>query len=155
MLTDKERDLIIKLWEANVPERQIVNSLPFNVSACKKEIEKMKEENILPKRNRGENTVQKILTAYKSGITNPYVLAETYGYSIHTINNILVGAKLQRTRPEKNHKKRKVLITENQKKIISEIQSGRSLASIARDFGVSRQRVFAIKKKHLGGCESE
>jgi DNA (cytosine-5)-methyltransferase 1 len=85
-----------------------------------------------------------VVEAYKNGMHNPYEIAETYGYTIATVNNYLKNAKLGRKR-ECNWKKREC--DPKTEEILESLANGVSMSETARRFGVTRQWVYIIKKR--------
>ena len=143
-MTEYEILSIKHQWEAGVPVKQNVLTMPYKKSTSLQHIWKLQDEGVLPPRarKRGEDL---IVEAYKNGMENPYELAETYGYSPNTVKAWLIRAKLGRTRPSQNWKKKKT--SSQTKKIFQCLESGMGISETARKFGVSRQWVSAVKKR--------
>ena len=146
-MNEQDKNLIISLWKNGTPTTTIIKLLPYKQVEIKREIAELRQNGVLNGRSgktRGK-TREKVLQAYKDGITNPYELAEMFRLKPSTISSILVGLGLNRTRPKHNYKKTKKC--EKTETILQEIKEGNVLCEIARKHGVSRQYVHKVKKK--------
>jgi transposase len=141
-MTEFEIASIKRQWEAGVPIKQIVLTMPYKQSSSLKYIWGLQRDGVLlpRQRKRGEDLV---VEAYKNGMTNPYEIAEVYGYSADSVRIWLCRANLGRKRPEHNWKKKDT--SAQTKAIIKCLKNGMSVSETAKKFGLTRQRVSAIK----------
>ena len=144
-MTEQQKQKIINLWLGGMSISQIAHMFPVTQKEYKSTIKQMKESGEFPTERR--TTVDKVREMYESGITNPYEIAETYGISVATVRHIKQNIlHIKHPRPSHNYRLRKKSAKNTE--IKAQIRLGKkSLSQIARDFGVSRQRVFAIKKE--------
>lgn len=143
-MTENDISLIKKQWEIGVPIKQIVRNMPCSKGDAMKHLLKLQRDGVLPKRERKSGSVI-VVAAYKSGMHNPYEIAETYGYKVGTVRNWLTKAKLSRGRPKHNWKEKPQ--SEKTKKILQCIENGMRSCDIAREFGVTKQWVSYLKTR--------
>ena len=143
-MTEFEIAQVKKQWEAGVRIKDIVQTLPYSKKSAEYQIYKLRVEGVLQERKR-KSGKELVVQAYKSGITNPYEIAEQYGYSHKTVQIYLTEAKLGRDRPKRNWKK--IDHSEKTELIIECLENGGRVNETARQFGVTKQRVSQIKKR--------
>lgn len=151
-MTQQDRELIIRLWNNRMSINKIVRMLPYKPTVAKQYVKEVKESSELKAENRAPTQREIVVTAYKNGMTNPHEIAEHFGYNFDTVQTFLARAKLNRKRPPKNYKQRTGV--DRTQQIITAINDGKSNAEIARQFGVTRQWVYTIRKKYVeqGDC---
>lgn len=158
-MIENNKILIKNLWDSGETIQSIVQMLPYDEFTCKRMIKELKNSGVLIKRKKeNKNTTkEKVVNAYISGTTNPYKLAEMYGRSVGTIENILCNAHLNRKRPNKNYKERQKTqtneLTEKTQNIIEALKDGHSAKKISQMYGVSKQWVYMIKKTYIKGIK--
>ena len=147
-MTEQDKNLIIRLWESGETKSSIVQLLPYKPYQARLMIEELKKNGTLQGRSgkSEKKTWNKVLQAYNDGKTNPYDIAKMFGLKVGTVNNILSNSRLNRKKPEHNYNQ--FPLTEKTKQIITEIQSGKSLSEIAREYNISRQYIHKIKNKY-------
>ena len=144
-MTESDRVQIKRLWDAGLPERQIVQMLPYNGTTARKMIAEMKSDGSLQKRHGIMRN--NVIETYKRGVKSPYKIAEMYGLTYYTVTTYLSNAGLHRQREPRNYKK-----NDRTLEIIEMLKAGKSQAEIARQFGVSRQWVSVAKKRWQEGA---
>lgn len=154
-MTEQDKDFIVRLWESGEPSSSIVRLLPYSPQKAKAMIMELRQNGVLKGRSgkSQSKTWQKVLQAYKGGITSPYELSEMFLLKVGTVNTILSNSRLNRTRPPKNYKQ--YPIGDKTKEIIAEIQSGKPLHEIAKAYGFSRQYIHRVKEKYVKGIEND
>lgn len=152
IMTQQDRELIIRLWNNRMSINKIVRMLPYKPTVARQYVKEVKESGALKAENRVPTQREIVVTAYKNGMTSPHEISETFDINYNCVQTYLKDAKLQRKRPPKNYKKRNA--PERRQQIITAINGGKSNAEIAREFGVTRQWVFYIRKKYVdvGDC---
>lgn len=145
-MTEVEVLEIKKKWEAGVPIGQIVRTMPYKKSTALQYIWKLQRDGVIVKRARKRGR-ELVVDAYKNGMHNPYELAETYGYTHKTVQTYLSDAKLGRPKHENGKLWAKRPYDKRTEEILKCLESGMGVSETARRFGVSRQWVFAIKKR--------
>lgn len=143
-MTEIEKRTIKKLWDAHVPLKKIPQMFPYKPYTVTKQIKEMRESGELEERGYKKGRLW-VVELYKSGVTNPYEIAEELGYSISTVKKYLKQAHLGRKRPPHNYVS--VKKSDKTEKIIEKLKEGRAVFQIAKDFEVSRQWVSYIKKR--------
>lgn len=146
-MTQQDRELIIRLWNNRMSINKIVRMLPYSSTVASQYVKEVKASGALKAENRAPTQCKIVVTAYKNGMTNPHEIAEHFGYNFDTVQTFLTRAKLNRVRPSKNYKQRTGV--DRTRQIITAINDGKSNAEIARQFGVTRQWVFYIRKKYV------
>ena len=145
-MTEFEVLSIKRQWEAGVAIRQIVRTMPYKKSTALQYIWRLQKEGVLSPRPR-KNGRELVVDAYKNGMHNPYEIAETYGYTHKTVTTYLCDAKLGRPTHENGKLWVKKPYNERTKEILKCLENGMGMSETARRFGVSRQWIFAIKKR--------
>lgn len=141
-MTEQEKQKVKNLWLGGLSLRRISQLLPIKPKVFWKGVAEMKSNGDFPTER--ESTRQKVAKAFES-THNVYEIAETYGLTVNYVRKLKVEMGIKSHRPEHNYKQ--MAKGEKAKKIAHEIALGeKSLSQIARDFGVSRQRVHEIKK---------
>lgn len=153
-MTQQDRELIIKLWNNRMSINKIVRMLPYSPTVARQYIKEVKESGALKAENRVPTQEQLCVMAWQNGMTNPHEIAETFDINYNCVQTYLKDAKLQRKRPSTNYKKRNA--PERRQQIIQALNDGKSNAEIARQFGVTRQWVYTIRKKYvdIGDCDN-
>lgn len=144
-MTEQEKKTVKQMWEMNEPISQIVKMLPYKKTAAKQLILKMRTDGEISQRGR-RNGVELVRQAYESGMTDVAEICETYQLKRSSVleylrrNGIHIGKK---------HAKGVLRqFSEQSTDIIILLENGEKQSEIARKFGISRQRVFDIKKRH-------
>lgn len=145
------KNQVIAMWNSGSKIYEIIRVMPCSEKKAKAIIKEMKDNGDLPKcRPRAKDIV---LMAYSNGMTNPYEIAEKYGYSVKTIKGTLTDLKLNRGRPAKNYKKRKSVefsdLCQNTQDIVLELKNGVSPRDISRKYNISTQHIYKLKEKYL------
>ena len=143
-MKEYEVQMIKRQWDAGVPIKQIARQMPYKMQTSLRYIWRLQREGVIERRVR-KRGADLIASAYHSGITNPYELADMYGYKIGTIYAYLRDAGIRRNRPAKNWKK--VEKSKKTKEIIACLKSGVGVCETARRFGVTKQWVSLVKKR--------
>lgn len=149
-MTNEDRDLIVKLWDSGLPATSIINLLPYKKVEIKQEIANLRLQGVLKGRSgkTQQKTYAKMLQAFNDGITSPYEIADMLGLEVNTVSKALWEMGCKRKRPKHNYNKKK--LCDKTAQILLEIERGdKPLTEIAKKYGVSKQRVHALKKKHL------
>jgi DNA invertase Pin-like site-specific DNA recombinase len=150
-MKDSDKKQIISMWEAGCKIHEIVRTLPYKERICRLMIKELKDSGDLNGNRPTANEI--ILSLYNEGHKNPYEIADISGYSIHTVNVTLNKAKLNRTRPSKNYKKRKKVeintLCEKTQNILEALNDKISPRKIAIMYEVSVQHVYSLKNKYL------
>jgi DNA invertase Pin-like site-specific DNA recombinase len=128
--------------------------MPCKDFVTRNAIKEMRQKGELADRPfKSEITREKVIGLYKSGVTNPYEIAKSFGLSPMTVRNILSHAKLNRERPKHNYKKREPRayerLCDNTKGIIKLLNSGMTARQVARELDMSTQWVYVIKAKYI------
>lgn len=142
-MTESDKALIIRLWNGGVPIAEICKMLPYKAMNIKQMVGELRKDGTLPPRERG-NKRQLVVDAYNGGMTNPYEIAETYGLTYGTVKGYLSQAGLKRPYPK--HHYRPKPNGEKTAQILASLET-KSQSEVARQFGVSRQWVSALKKR--------
>ena len=145
-MTVYEIEAIKRQWEAGVAIEQIVRTMPYKRATAFRYVWELRREGVLPDRPR-KNGRELVVEAYKSGMHNPYEIAEMYGFAYKTVTNYLSEAKLDRPQFENGKLWVKRDYNSKTKKILDCLASGASISETARRFGVSRQWVSVVKKR--------
>ena len=145
-MTDFEIASIKRQWDAGVPIKQIVRTMPYPQKTALQHIWEMQRDGVLPKRER-KRGCDLVVATYQSGMHNPYEIAETYGYKYSTVETWLKNAKLGRVRCDNGKNWKRTECSEKTEEIIKCLESGMGMSEIAKEFGVSRQWVYIIKKR--------
>ena len=144
-MTEQEKKTVKQMWEMNEPISQIVKMLPYKKNVAKQLIFKMRADGeILPRGRR--KGVELVRQAYESGMTDIAEICETYQLKRSSVLEYLwrSGIKIGR-----KHQKRVLRpFSEQSAEIINLLEKGEKQSEIARKFGISRQRVSDIKKRH-------
>lgn len=152
-MTEANKQIIKKLWNLGETIEMIIRLVPMKQTHCRALIKQMRESGELPPRGRARGkTDREVISAYESGITNKYDLAQMFDLTTAHILYILrhngYGG-----RPEHNHKTRRKNtpdeLSERTQAIALAIQSGVKTGEICRQYGVTRQYVNLVKKKYL------
>ncbi len=151
-MKENDREFIIKMWESGEPISQIIRMLPYPAEIARQYIVDMRKAGVLLLERRSNRAGGwRIINMYKEGITNPYEIAEKLNYSMHTVNDVLSKAKLNRKRPKHNYKKTRIKtygeLSDNTQRIIDLLQEGKDCLEVANIVGCSRQNVFQVKKR--------
>ena len=139
-MTEKEKQLVLDMWNSGSSIFQIASMLPYKQYSTMAEITEMAKSGFLPERNKHEIMVEKLREAFLYGasveqmammfclkeITVAKYLREA-GYSVYVVK----GASKQT------------------KEIVQELIEGIGISALAKKYGVSRQRIYAIKQKYL------
>ena len=143
-MSEIDKAMVVRLWNCGVPMKQIARTMPCSQIVARRTLLQMRNDGELPprKRKRGADLV---VAAYESGMHNPYEIAETYGYSPLTVKAWLQRAKVIKERAKHNWKKRDY--NEQTRAILDSLESGTRICDICRQFGASRQWVYAVKKR--------
>lgn len=142
-MTASDKTLIIRLWTGGVPIAEICKMLPYKAMHIKEMVGELRKDGTLPPRERG-NKRQLVVDAYNGGMTNPYEIAETYGLTYGTVKAYLFRAGLKRPHPK--HQYRPKSNGEKTAQILAAL-ANKTQSEVARQFGVSRQWVSALKKR--------
>lgn len=137
---------IKKKWDAGVSMRQIIRTMPYKKHITARCIWELQNQGVLQERGR-KNGMEAVVDTYKSGIHNPYEIAEMHGYTVSTVRTYLSKAKLGRPLHEngKNWVKREC--DERTLEILASLESGVGVNETARRFGVSKQWVSFVKRR--------
>ena len=149
-MTEQDRNTIIRLWENGVAARNIERLLPYKPYWVKLMIAKLRQNGTLKgqKSKTQEKTTAKLIEAFKGGITSPYDLAEMFGLTYNSVQQIFSKAKFKRGKPPKKFKPTKLCAKTNE--IIEALKDGTKTNEIIKIHGVSRQYVNKIKNKYVG-----
>lgn len=138
-IVGEDRDRLIQMYMDGVSSRKIYAILPYTVEEIKAEIVELSKEGVIPRSRDRNFHLMAITRAYNDGITDVQELMEYFGYSRNTILTYLVASA---DNVERLQKKRT-------KAIIERIEQGCTLSAIGREFGVSRQAIYDIKRRYL------
>lgn len=149
-MDDCEKQRIKELWDCGVSMIAIAHTMPYKVGRAIKEIKVLREEGFLEgnRASTREKTTKNVLTLFRQGLTVQEISQEI-NRKPATIREILHdnGENIPRPTRYKIHNWRGNRLTERSLKIIEEIESGRSAIEVANEFGLSKQRVYAIIKR--------
>ena len=144
-MTENERRQIKNFWESGATIEQIIRLLPYRRKDSQQMIRELRVDGTLKPRKRKERSRQILADAVNNGMTDLDELSETYGFTKSTIIAYLTNTGAKRGRPAHNPKKRE--LSQQTQQIISELQKGKTVAQIAKKYGLSRQRIHSIKKQ--------
>lgn len=142
-MTESDKSLIIRLWNGGVPVTQIPKMLPYKLCEGKAMVAELRANGTLAPRTR-ESKQELVASAYRNGMKNPYEIAETYGLTYTTVRHYLLRSGIKRPYPKKQYRPKGS--QERTKQILAAL-SEKSQSEVARQFGVSRQYVSALKKR--------
>lgn len=138
-MTEFERKKIADYLQSGMPIAQIRQLMAMTCADFKRAIAEMKRNGELPKRKTGK---ERIAEAMARGETNPYELAETYGYTIGTIQQYKHANKKE-GRPKRNYKHSPRTLA-----IYGDLKEGElTTAEIARKHGIKWQSVHKLRRK--------
>ena len=156
-MNDTDRNLIINMWSGGCSKRQIIQMLPYTYEVAESIVNSLVADGTLTKEKKGR-TVDKVLELYEK-IKNPYEIADRLGARPQTVSQILANARLNRTRPEHNYKKRKPVdiatLNEKTQIIVNELRNGKKQAQVAREQNVSKQYVSKIYYNYVNNKNGE
>ncbi len=142
-MTESDKSLIIRLWNGGVPIAEICKMLPYKALHIKQMVGELRKDGTLSPRVRG-NKRQLVVDAYNGGMTNPYEIAETYGLTYGTVRHYLFKGGVKRPYPKRQYRPKPT--TDKTMEILAALET-KSQIEVARQFGVSRQYVSALKKR--------
>lgn len=154
-LQEQELKLIKNLWDNGASINAIAQMLPYKKGKSLSIIKELKQSGLLVgKHRKGKCTIQKVLYVYENQTKNPYEIAKILSLSLNTVKHILsYNIKDKRERPKHNYKKRKKSqvdnLSKNTQEIIRLLKENLPCAEIAKRLTVSRQYVYAVKRKFL------
>lgn len=138
-MTESERKKIADYLESGMNITQIRQLMAMTSAEFTRAIAEMKRNGELPKRKLGK---ERIAEAMARGETNPYELAETYGYTVGTIRRYKT-ANQKTGRPKRNYRHCPRTLA-----IIEDLKEGKlKIAEIARKHQVKWQSVHKIRRK--------
>lgn len=138
-MTESERKKIADYLESGMSIAQIRQLMAMTSAEFTRAIGEMKRNGELPKRKLGK---ERIAEAMARGETNPYELAETYGYTVGTIRRYKT-ANQKTGRPKRNYRHCPRTLA-----IIEDLKEGKlKIAEIARKHQVKWQSVHKIRRK--------
>lgn len=138
-MTESERKKIADLLESGMSITQIRQLMAMTSAEFTRAIAEMKRNGELPKRKFGK---ERIAEAMARGETNPYELAETYGYTVGTIRRYKT-ANQKTGRPKRNYKHSPRTLA-----IYEDLKEGKlTTAEIARKHGIKWQSVHKLRRK--------
>ena len=138
-MTESERKKIADCLESGMNITQTRQLMAMTSTEFTRAIAEMKRNGELPKRKSGK---QRIAEAMARGETNPYELAETYGYTVGTIRHYKsVNEKTGRPKRNYKHSPRTLAINEDLK------EGKLTTAEIARKHGIKWQSVHKLRRK--------
>lgn len=140
-IVGEDRERLIQMYLDGVSSRKIYAILPYTVEEIKAEIVELSKEGVIPRRRDRYFHLMAITRAYNDGITDVQELMEYFGYSRNTILTYLVASADNVERLQK----------QRTKAIIARIKEGGTLAAIGREFGVTRQAIYEIKRRYMDG----
>lgn len=138
-MTESERKKIADYLESGMNITQIRQLMAMTSAEFTRAIAEMKRNGDLPKRKLGK---ERIAEAMARGETNPYELAETYGYTVGTIRHYKsINEKTGRPKRNYKHSPRTLAIYEDLK------EGNLTTAEIARKHGIKWQSVHKLRRK--------
>lgn len=138
-MTESERKKIADYLESGMTVGQIRQLMAMTSAEFTRAIAEMKRNGELPKRKLGK---ERIAEAMARGETNPYELAETYGYTLGTIQHYK-SANEKAGRPKRNYKHSPRTLA-----IYEDLKEGKlTTAEIARKHGIKWQSVHKLRRK--------
>lgn len=138
-MTESERKKIADCLESGMNITQTRQLMAMTSAEFTRAIAEMKRNGELPKRKLGK---ERIAEAMARGETNPYELAETYGYTVGTIRRYKT-ANQKTGRPKRNYRHCPRTLA-----IIEDLKDGKlKIAEIARKHGIKWQSVHKIRRK--------
>ena len=138
-MTESERKKIADCLESGMNITQTRQLMAMTSAEFTRAIAEMKRNGELPKRKSGK---ERIAEAVARGETNPYELAETYGYTVGTIRHY--KSVTEKTgRPKRNYKHSPRTLA-----IYADLKEGKlTTAEIARKHGIKWQSVHKLRRK--------
>ena len=143
-MTAREVAQVVSLWDSGATIKFIASIMPYKEHITKAEIARLRAEGVLKPRKAGEIRCKAVADRYREGDVTVDELSAEFGLARGYVLNILHFANV----PLKDRERRREAILER-------LKSGASLSQTAREFGVSRQAVFELKQKYLGGQKDE
>lgn len=149
-ITEQDKATLIELWNNRLSPEKIGKLLPYKVGTIRRTTRELLEDGTLNRANRIQSKRDRIANMYLSGVTDIGELAEMFEVEI---SYVIQGLKHNNIEHQRNtvYKKRKpnARIDERTQAIIDELKNGKKQSKIAKQFGVSPQWVFSIKKRFL------
>ena len=138
-MTESERKKIADYLESGMTVGQVRQLMAMTSAEFTRATAEMKRNGELPKRKSGK---ERIAEAVARGETNPYELAETYGYTVGTIRHYK-SVNEKTGRPKRNYKHSPRTLA-----IYADLKEGKlTTAEIARKHGIKWQSVHKLRKK--------
>lgn len=138
-MTESERKKIADCLESGMNITQTRQLMAMTSAEFTKAIAEMRRNGELPKRKSGK---ERIAEAMARGETNPYELAETYGYTVSTIRHYK-SVNEKTGRPKRNYKHSPRTLA-----IYADLKEGKlTTAEIARKHGIKWQSVHKLRRK--------
>ena len=138
-MTESERKKIADCLESGMNITQTRQLMAMTSAEFTRAIAEMRRNGELPKRKSGK---QRIAEAVARGETNPYELAETYGYTVGTIRHYK-SVNEKTGRPKRNYKHSPRTLA-----IYADLKEGKlTTAEIARKHGIKWQSVHKLRRK--------
>ncbi len=149
IMTEQDRELIIRLWNSRMSLNSIARMLPYPTMIAKQYVNEVKASGALKAENRVMTHKQLILTAYANGMVNPHQIASEFELPLNSVRAVLSAAKLNRKRPPHNYVKRlQAKLSDKTQQILTDVQQGLSNVEVAKKHNVTRQYVYKIKKNY-------
>jgi DNA-binding CsgD family transcriptional regulator len=138
-MTENERKKIADCLESGMNITQTRQLMAMTSAEFTRAIAEMRRNGELPKRKSGK---ERIAEAVARGETNPYELAETYGYTVGTIRHYK-SVNEKTGRPKRNYKHSPRTLA-----IYADLKEGNlTTAEIARKHGIKWQSVHKLRRK--------
>lgn len=145
-MTDNDIRLIKNLWESGYTVEQIVRMLPYTGAEARAMIKELRRNGTIKMYGKTDAAIEKLVNAYRNGMTDPRDLAETFGYTLKTVLQYLKLGKCKHGHPKTQYNPKP--LGEKALEIMRVIKQGKlSMAEIARKYGVSRQYVYQLKER--------
>jgi transposase len=144
-MTEQDKRQIVSLWESGVALEQIYQMLPYKRYHALKMVQELRADGTLKPRKKTERAIELVALAWQTETKDIGELAEMFGYSVDTIKTYLVASGVRKGERPTTYKLRKNGSRTNE--IVDAINSGKTMSQVAKDFKVSRQYIFRLKKK--------
>ena len=145
-MTEQDKATLIHLWNNRVPTTKIIQLLPYTQYAIRKVINALIDNGTLIEDNRVPPKCERIVSMYLSGIKNQSELAKMFQCTRQFVSMSLCTKGIYTERP-KTYRQR--IMTEQTQAIITELKDGKSQSQVAKNHGLTRQRVNQIYNQYV------
>lgn len=153
-MTEQDKKTLIKLWNDRVSATKIAQLLPYPLPTIRHTIDIYKRYGILVESNRIDKKEDRVLQAYKNGMTDIEELADSYEIGVPYVRAILTRNGIRFPR-KKGYTKKPCKIRAEKQAMIDELKSGKSQVEVARQFGHTRQYISQIYRQYVKEAKND